>query len=74
MPWHRHAAWMVKLDQLLEVALQWASGGKSSYRATQFKDWMPGDYAGEVQKRKKLTLKDQLRVVARVFGGNYGSD
>ena len=65
---------MSKLDQLLEVLLRWAIGEKCKYKAAKWGDWMPADYAGESPPKRKVRLKDQLRLIAAAFGGKYGND
>lgn len=71
MPWHRHAAWMCKLDQIVQLMIKWATGGKTDYKMAKYEDWMPGDYVGEVKRRRKSNLRQQLRVIAKAFGGKW---
>ena len=68
LPWHRAAGSVMKLDQILEVILSWATGGKSKYKARQFKHWMPGDWADSSERpEKRMTLKEQLDIVAKAY-------
>lgn len=63
---------MFKLDQMVEVLLRWFTGGETKYKASAWRDWMPGDYAGEAAPRKrKKTLKQQLSLLAKAYGGNW---
>jgi hypothetical protein len=75
LPWHRHATWMAKLDQLFEILLRWFTSGETNYRAAPFKDWMPADWSEHNgksrQKRKKATLKDQFAALAKMYGGRW---
>lgn len=67
LPWHRHAGWMVKLDQILEVMLNWASGGKSQYKASPYAHWMPADYSSADRPKRPVGLREKLTFLARMY-------
>lgn len=61
------------LDRIYGLLFTWI-GGKD-WKPSTFADWMPTDWRDSSQdRRKKLPLRDQLKIVAAAFKGKHGSD
>lgn len=72
LEWHRSSALMTMMDSIRVMFVRWLCGGKSKIEPKPFSHWMPGDWADDANPvpTKKLTIKEQLDIVAAAFTRN----
>ena len=70
--WERHAS-LMSLIELVLVTLINTNRAKDSKptKAQGYEAFLPEALRG---KKKKVSLKKQLQIFAKAFGGNYGDD
>ena len=68
--WLRSAMLLQTLHWIGDMVAAWITGGKHKPTAYEISRWMPSDWVSPLGKQgKRKTLRKQLDVLAKMFGG-----
>ena len=72
--WERHASVMAMLETVYAATINPHLEQSDRIKPRPPQEFLPSGFTGEKPKRRRATLREQLALVAKVFGGRSGNN